>query len=67
MKSTFKIQYHPNQEDKSGNPNYASGTQINYSTNKLRLEDDAVTGNTGKTKYMHKLLDKFRKKFLKWV
>jgi len=65
MKSTFKIQYHPNQEDKSGNPNYASGTQINYSTNKLRLEDDNVVVKTSKPKYVHKLLDKFRKKFLK--
>ena len=62
MKRSFKIQYHPNQEDKTGNPNYASGTRLNYSTNESRLKDDII-GNDIKSNYT--VMRKSRKKSLK--
>jgi hypothetical protein len=33
MKDSFRFQHHPNQEDKSGNPGYASQVRLNYSAN----------------------------------
>lgn len=39
MKNRIFPQAHPNQEDKSGNPVYASTTRLNSSTNKTKEED----------------------------
>lgn len=64
MKRSFKIQYHPNQEDKTGNPTYASGTRLNYSTNESRLDDDNI-GSDLKSNYRGIILRKSRKKSLK--
>jgi len=40
MKNTSRIQHHPNQEDKTGKPRYASATRLNYSVNDSREEDN---------------------------
>jgi hypothetical protein len=40
MKKASRIQHHPNQEDKTGRPRYASTTRINYSVNDSREEDN---------------------------
>jgi hypothetical protein len=37
-KGISSIQHHPNQEDKTGRPTYASSTKVNSSTNNV-LED----------------------------
>jgi hypothetical protein len=40
MKNASRIQHHPNQEDKTGRPLYASVTRLNYSVNDSREEDN---------------------------
>ena len=53
-------QYHPNQEDKSGKPVYASSTKINSSTNKTR-EDDVNMPDGAETDFKEGLLDTKKK------
>lgn len=36
MKNSHNVQAHPNLEDKSGNPTFASASRVNYSTNESR-------------------------------
>jgi hypothetical protein len=40
MKNASRIQHHPNQEDKSGQPRYASTTALNSSVIDGREEDN---------------------------
>jgi hypothetical protein len=53
-------QYHPNQEDKSGKPAYASSTKINSSTNKIP-EDDVNLPDGAETDFKEGLLDTKKK------
>ena len=54
-------QYHPNQEDKSGKPVYASSTKVNSSTNKTR-KDDVNMADGAETDFKEGLLDSKKKK-----
>jgi len=53
-------QNHPNQEDKSGKPVYASSTKVNSSTNKT-LEDDVNMPDGAETDFKEGLLDTKKK------
>jgi len=41
MKNASRIQHHPNQEDKTGRPRYASVTRLNSSVSDTREDDKA--------------------------
>ena len=55
MTKRSSIQHHPQQEDKSGKPPYASNTRTNSSTNKTVEADVSLPGGA-ETAYKRKLL-----------
>lgn len=55
MKNKTRTQIHPNQEDKSGKPVYASTTRLNASTNKTK-EDDVNMPQGAESDYKQELL-----------